>query len=153
MADARARAGSNGTPRVEMDDGCGASADGDRASDPTACPAPLRNVPAKVYALLKRLEVHQYADPWVSISTDGPVSHDHARFRIDDGGPARTETLSEPDLKHWSGYSLDLLGLRLHDDDAYRGLFMRWWGDDLILDVRYVCIRWHRRVTQGALWE
>ncbi len=84
-------------------------------------------------------------EPWVWLTTDGPVSPDHARLRVDDGGPPREFPLDRDSpnrdyLKLWDGYSLDLVGV---PNDAIQMQLGSWqvWGD-LDLDVRYMHVRY-----------
>jgi hypothetical protein len=102
-----------------------------------------RHVPAKAYELLRRLGVHQLDDPWIWITTGGPVSPDRAQFHIEDSRAPRVIGLPSESLKEWGGYEFNLIGMRCEIECATPRLHLNWWGDDLALDFRYVFIRWH----------
>jgi hypothetical protein len=108
-----------------------------------------RRVPAKVYPLLKRLGVHQFNDPWVWVTTAGPVSPARAQFHIEDGGAPRSVALPSESLMEWEGYEFNLVGLKCERQCVIPRRHLRWWGDDLALDFRYVFIRWHHLTVRG----
>ncbi len=79
-------------------------------------------------------------EPWVWLTTDGPVSPDHARLRVDDGGPPREFPLIRDFLELWDGYSLDLIGIRNEAVQMQLGSRQLW--GDLDLDVRYMRVQY-----------
>jgi hypothetical protein len=109
-------------------------------------PARAQDTPSKIRQLLERLGIDP-RDPWVWITTERPLSPDHTRARIDDGGAARWISLTEDGVKAWNGYSFNLIGIRWEATPEFLGLLQNW-EDDLLLDVRYMRAQWQ----QSALY-
>jgi len=99
------------------------------------------------------LEINRHGE-WVWITTDGPISPEHARYRIDDGGERRDLPLLEADIEKWDGYSFDLIGLKIDWPSMQAKVESGLWGDgpvvhwgaDLTLVVRYMRAQWHRKI-------
>ena len=108
--------------------------DGGRPEGP-----PPRRPTLEQQRILSRLGL-ALTDPWVWISTDGPISADRTRARIDDGERERWISLTEEGAKAWNGYSFDLLGTKLSTERMILGR-MQPWADDLTLDTRYMRMR------------
>jgi hypothetical protein len=111
------------------------------------------NTPPKIRKLLERLEINRHGG-WVWITTDGPVSPEHARYRIDDGRERRELPLLEADVEQWDGYSFDLIGLRVDWPSIKAHIGDGSWGDGPVMNwgegfdvvVRYMRAQWHRKV-------
>ena len=100
-----------------------------------------------IFGLLERLGIDRFRDPWVWMTTEGTVTPEHARLRVNDGGPSWYDPLYPQDIRTFEGYSFEMLGIRLADEAApYYGLRQLWSGPPT--DVRYVEVR---REVIGAL--
>jgi len=106
--------------------------------------------------LLHRLEI-ELDQPWVWVSTDGPVSRGTpARFRLNDGETVLDFPLTDAELDRWDGYRYEMLGLRidlrftkmLSEMWGWNGGPISYWGD-LYVDMRYQCVR-HGRSPLSA---
>jgi hypothetical protein len=97
--------------------------------------------------LLARLKIER-EDPWVWISSDGPVTTQHARFRIDAGDTMLDLPLDARQRKRWGGFEYLAVGVRL--DRVYALMYrdhygwaggpsgaLRLYGDDLYVGLRY----------------
>ncbi len=80
------------------------------------------------------------------ITTDGPVSAQHARFRIEGPSTVFCVPLDPKYIAEWDGFSFEALGLSLSIGDRYQGQSQMWGGAPL--DVRYM----HARFRQSALY-
>ena len=79
------------------------------------------------------------------MTTEGTVTAEHARLRVNDGGPSWYDPLYPQDIRTFEGYSFEMLGIRLADEAApYYGLRQLWSGPPT--DVRYVQVCWKRSV-------
>ena len=93
--------------------------------------------------LLERLGIRQDA-PWIWMTTDGPITPEHARWRINGFFPEQHIPF-DPDLTGaFANFSLELLGVVLKEDDPRYGL--PYSLTDQPLDVRFIRTRWQRSV-------
>jgi hypothetical protein len=111
----------------------------------------LRHLTPEQGNLLHRLGIER-EDPWVLISSDGPVTTEHARFRVDAGDTVLHLPLDARQRKRWGNFEYLAVGVRLERIYAlmyakqYGGVggpsgALRQYGDDLFVGLRYQRIK------------
>ena len=118
----------------------------------------IRHATVEQGNLLHRLGI-ALDEPWVGISTDGPVSAQHARWRIDTGTEELYDPLPESTREQWDGFGHDAVGLRLTSPPDVLQLWdvrdsdgpVQEWADGLYLRVRYQRIRYQQSVLFAEL--
>jgi len=114
----------------------------------------MRRISFEQGNLLQRLNIDR-DDPWVWVSTSGPVSKEGpAQFHVDAGDIVLDIPLTDSDREHWDGYSYEMLGLRVNlafvkmQDEVWgwNGGTIVCWGDDLYVDAMYQRVRYQQSI-------